>query len=382
MDPPAGAQKRSRPDPTPGEVFSRSMEVRSIDEKTRSIEVVASTDSVDLHGTVLVQDWEEDGGLDRFRQNPVILWAHNATWGTEELPIGRASETRMEDGKLVTRIEFAPVEVSELAERCWNAYRLKFLRAVSVGFWPRSYRWEERNDREVLVLFRNILLEISCVPIGSNPDALARSIRNLGAPGAPALESDNAMELTEEQKKALEFSKRTLELLGEKDPAAAEARLRGLLEVEKAHGRDAPVFEELRTEVSKMSRASLIDGAIRDGKLPPKADLETGEEHAELRSMLDSLSPLAPAKGQRSPLEAYLRTLPRRTPAPPHQGLTPKGQKAPAQRSTPAYARHTDSKYVERAAAEKAERRARGAHGAHVTDAPDTDDPTTDEVSE
>ena len=368
MDPPVpGATKRARPDPNPGEVFVRSMEVRSIDEKTRSIEVVASTDAVDLHGTILVQDWEEDGGLDRFRQNPVILWAHNATWGTEELPIGRASETRMEDGKLVTRIEFAPVEVSELAERCWNAYRLKFLRAVSVGFWPRSYRWEERDGREVLVLFRNILLEISCVPIGSNPDALARSIRNLGA---PATENDPAMELTEEQKRALEFSKRALELLGEKDTTAGEARLRGLIEVEKAHEKAAPAVEELRAEVSKMSRAALIEAATRDGKLPPKTDLETGEEHVELRSMLDSLSPLAPAKGQRSPLEAYLRTLPRRTPATAGEAETPKGQKAPDTRKAPTATPRSGEKYRERAKAEKDTRRARGHGGPRVTDAP------------
>lgn len=368
--PASGATKRARPDPNPGEVFARSMEVRAIDEKTRSIEVVASTDAVDLHGTILVQDWEEDGGLDRFRQNPVILWAHNASLGLDELPIGRASETRMEDGKLVARIEFAPPEVSELAERCWNAYRLKFLRAVSVGFWPRSYRWEERDGREVLVLFRNILLEISCVPIGSNPDALARSIRNLGAPSAPATENDDAMELTEEQKRALEFSKRALELLGEKDTTAGEARLRGLIEVEKAHEKAAPAVEELRAEVSKMSRAALIEAAVRDGKLPPKADLETGEEHAELRSMLDALSPLAPAKGQRSPLEAYLRTLPRRTPATAGEAETPKGQKAPDTRKAPAATPRSGEKYRERAKAEKDTRRARGHGGPRVTDAP------------
>lgn len=369
--PASGATKRARPDPNPGEVFARSMEVRAIDEKTRSIEVVASTDAVDLHGTILVQDWEEDGGLDRFRQNPVILWAHNASLGLDELPIGRASETRMEDGKLVARIEFAPLEVSELAERCWNAYRLKFLRAVSVGFWPRSYRWEERDGREVLVLFRNILLEISCVPIGSNPDALARSIRNLAAARPAPTENDDAMELTEEQKRALAFAQRTLELLGEKDPTAGEARLHGLVEVERAHEKAAPAVEELRSEVSKMSRAALIEAAVRDGKLPPKADLETGEEHAELRTMLDSLSPLAPAKGQRSPLEAYLRTLPKRVPATSGQAETAKGQKAPAGRKAPAAETpRSGEKYRERAKAEKDTRRAKGHGGPRVTDAP------------
>ena len=358
--------KRSRPDPKPGEHQIRAAMIRSIDKEKRTIDVVASTEAVDAHGTVIVQDWN----LERFKRNPVILWAHNATLGMDELPIGKALRAEVVNGQLEATIQFAGADVNPRAEQVFQAYSQEFLRAVSVGFNPHSYRWEMRDDIEVLVFSDNELLEISCVPVGSNPDALARALAARSKPGPVPTENDPTMELTEEQKRALEFSKRALELLGEKDTTAGEARLRGLIEVEKAHEKAAPAVEELRAEVSKMSRAALIEAAVRDGKLPPKADLETGEEHAELRSMLDALSPLAPAKGQRSPLEAYLRTLPRRTPATAGETETPKGQKAPDTRKAPAATPRSGEKYRERAKAEKETRRAKGHGGPRVTDAP------------
>lgn len=446
--------KRSRPDPKPGEHQNRAAVIRSLDKEKRTIDVVASTEAVDAHGTVIVQDWN----LDRFNANPVILWAHNATLGMDELPVGKALRCEVVNGQLEATIQFAGAEVNPRAEQVWQAYSQEFLRAVSVGFNPGSYRWEEREGREVLVFFDNELLEISCVPIGSNPDALARALaarrgmddmkitddrsfidamiphhqaalsmvaaakgkledadlkklaagiettqtaeiaemerirdglddrsaprgrptnpdalaRALAARSTPdgrAPAENNSM--TEEEKALLALARRALEILGEKEPAAAEARLHGLVEVERAHEKTAPAAEELRAEVASMRRSALIDGAIRDGKLPPRKDLDEGEEHAELRSMLDALSPLAPAKGQRSPLEAYLRTLPKRVPATSGQAETAKGQKAPAGRKAPAAETpKSGEKYRERAKAEKETRRAKGHGGPRVTDAP------------
>ena len=338
--------QRSRPDPKPGESQVRDASVRSVDAEKRTVDVVASTEAVDSHGTVIVQDWN----LERFQRNPVVLWAHNATLGMDELPIGRCTRCEVVNGQLEATIQFAGADVNPRAEQVFQAYRQGYLRAVSVGFYPHSYRWEMRDDVDVLVLSQNELFELSCVPVGSNPDALARALAARSTPDGRAPAEINTP-MTEEEKALLALARRTLELTGEKDASAAEARLRGLLAVEKAHGETVTRAEELRAELATVRRAALLDGATREGKLPPREDLEKGEEHADLRAYLDSLSPLAPAKGQRSPLEAYLRTLPRRTPAAPGQALTPKGQKAPAQRSTPAYARHTDSKYVERAAA-------------------------------
>lgn len=356
------ALARSRPDPKPGESQIRDATVRAVDAEKRTVDVVASTEAVDSHGTVLVQDWN----LERFARNPVVLWAHNATLGMDELPIGRCTRCEVVNGQLEATILFAGADVNPRAEQVFQAYRQGYLRAVSVGFYPHSYRWEMRDDVEVLVLSQNELFELSCVPVGSNPDALARALAARSTPGPAPAKDDTPM--TDEEKALLALARRALELLGEKDPASAEARLRGLLEVEKDHAETGAALAELRDVVAAKTRAALTDDAIRDGKLPPKDDLEKGEEHAELRSYLDSLSPLPPSKGARSPLEVYLRTLPRRTPSPPGKAETQPGAK-PAARTPPAYARSTDPKYVERAAKEKAERHAQGQRGPQVTDA-------------
>ena len=49
---------RTRPDPTPGEPQARAAVVRSIDAERRTVDVVASTEAEDSHGTILVQDWD------------------------------------------------------------------------------------------------------------------------------------------------------------------------------------------------------------------------------------------------------------------------------------------------------------------------------------
>lgn len=353
-------QKRTRPDPKPGEAQTRAATIRSVDAEKRTIDVVASTEAVDSHGTVLVQDWN----LDRFNRNPVVLWAHNATLGMDELPIGRCTRCEVVNGQLEATIQFAGQDVNPRAEQVFQAYRQEFLRAVSVGFYPHSYRWEMRDDVEVLVLSQNELFELSCVPIGSNPDALARALaRPTPRADEPATENDP---MTEEERKLLAFARAALEKLGTTDPAAGEAALRGMLDASKAHETDAAALTELRSEVSTLKRDTLLGGAVREGRLPPRAEWDD-----EQRAYLDSLSPLAAKKGERSPLEAYLRTLPPRIPTGPRSEAKTGtgGGNQPAERSTPpTYARGTDPKYVERAQREKDEARARGARGPFVTD--------------
>lgn len=362
----APIQKRTRPDPKPGEAQTRAAAVRSVDVEKRTVDVVASTEAVDSHGTVLVQDWN----LDRFNKNPVVLWAHGGGWGsTDELPLGRCTRCEVVNNQLEATIEFAGADINDRAERVFQAFRQGFIRAVSVGFNPHSYRWEMRDDIEVLVFSDNELVELSVVPVGSNPDALARALAARSTPAAkPAPETTT---MTEEERKLLAFAMRALELLGTTDPAAGEATLRGHLDAAKAHETDAAALTELRGEVATMRRDALLEGAVRAAQLPPRADWTE-----EQRTYLDSLSPLA-AKGQRSPLESYLRTLPVRVPT-PGKRETPAsergtGDKAPAAKP-PTYARSVSSSHVERAKAEKTSRRATGHTGPRVTDPPATQD--------
>lgn len=341
---------RTRPDPTPGEPQARAAVVRSIDAERRTVEVVASTETEDGHGTILVQDWD----LARYASNPVVLWAHNATLGMDELPIGRSIRHEVVNGALECTIQFAGADVNPRAEQVFQAYRQGFLRAVSVGFNPRSYRWEERDGREVLVLYDNELLELSCVPIGSNPDALARAMAARSTPAPVAPETQNMM--TDEERKLWELGRRALELLNEKDPAAAEASLRGTLDNAKTHEGTAAQLAQARAKLGELARAAALDAAVRDARLPPRS--EWTEEQA---AYLASLDALAPADGQRSPLDAYLRTLTPRAPIAPPVKPAGTGEKAPeASRSLLGGLIGTEkaAPHIERARAEKNARRA------------------------
>jgi len=126
---------------------------------------VASTGEVDRHGdTVAPEGWR----LDAYRDNPVVLWAHD--YG--EPAIGRAEAVWSDRRALRARLEFAPTEFAGQVERL---YRQGYQRGVSVGF--RPLRFEERRD-PVNGAFLGIrfleqeLLEISAVPVPANGGAL------------------------------------------------------------------------------------------------------------------------------------------------------------------------------------------------------------------
>lgn len=148
------------------------LSIGTLDETNRTFAVVASTDAVDSHGHVVEQDWD----LRRYQANPVVLYGHRHN----ELPIGSASDVRVEAGSLHATIRLVDGKANPLAEQVFELVRQGALRAVSVGFRPKRTRKEKRDDAEVTVLSGNELLEISVVPVPSNAETLARSARALG----------------------------------------------------------------------------------------------------------------------------------------------------------------------------------------------------------
>jgi HK97 family phage prohead protease len=158
-------------------VCSRAaVEPDSVSEESRSVEVIASTDAIDGHGTILRQNWR----LDRYNANPVVLYAHDAC----ELPIGLATNVRVDGGALKATLTFSTEDLNPQAEQIWKNIKAKVVRGVSVGFWPHSVTYERQNDRDIVVLDDNELLEISMVPVGSNPETLAQ-MRALAMAPAP-----------------------------------------------------------------------------------------------------------------------------------------------------------------------------------------------------
>jgi HK97 family phage prohead protease len=157
---------------------SIGLEVKTINESGRSIDCIASTETVDSYGDIVEQVWN----LQRYLANPVVLFAHNS----RELPIGHAENVRVESGALRARIIFATADANPKAEQVWQSVRQKTLRGVSVGFYPNAVREEKRDGRSVLVLSDNELHEISVVPVPANPDAVMR------APGHSASRPTNS----------------------------------------------------------------------------------------------------------------------------------------------------------------------------------------------
>ena len=135
--------------------------------------VIASTPTEDRYGDIVSAPWQ----LDRYRQNPVVVFAHDYNRPV----VGRAVDVRLEGENLVAVIEWDDHPSNPLGQTIAHQFRSGFLSAVSVGFQPgiavrRSQldQQDPRHGERGNVFTDNELLEISAVPIPANPEALAK----------------------------------------------------------------------------------------------------------------------------------------------------------------------------------------------------------------
>lgn len=141
-------------------------------EEDRVLRFIGSTETPDRDGDVISADgWE----LDKYLENPVFLWAHDY----KTPPIGKAVRVWVENKKLMFDIEFPTADIHPLADTIYKLYRGGYLTATSVGFIGKQA--VERDDAAVqgapswqvgVKFTRQELLELSAVPVPSNPTAL------------------------------------------------------------------------------------------------------------------------------------------------------------------------------------------------------------------
>jgi len=125
------------------------------------IRFVASTANVARDGLIVQADgWQ----LDNYRKNPVFLWAHDYDCP----PLGRA-EVQIVENELIADVTFD--QGDEKARQIEAKYRNGFLHAVSVGFSIEEIK-PPKNMMGAPVVTQAELLEISGVPVPSDPDAL------------------------------------------------------------------------------------------------------------------------------------------------------------------------------------------------------------------
>ena len=150
-------------------------EVKKVGE--RQYEFTASTADMDRDGEVIdVSGWD----LKNFKKNPVIMFAHDY----RTLPIGKATKIGVKDGKLMDVVEFPPEGTYEFADTVARLVDAGYLKTQSVGFIPK--KWEDgdmedddsRGKKPRRTYTKQELLEISIVPVPSNPNALMNAVKD------------------------------------------------------------------------------------------------------------------------------------------------------------------------------------------------------------
>jgi HK97 family phage prohead protease len=155
-----------------GFLESPSAFIKAIDVEKRQITALVSTGGIDRDNEIILPDAFREN-LPVYMKNPVVLAGHQHRLQDGKSPVVGAVVKAWIDGSgLWVIIEFAK---TALGEEYWILYRDKKQRAFSVGFIPIEHRFEDRNGKQVLIHTKVELLEISCVAVPSNREALSRS---------------------------------------------------------------------------------------------------------------------------------------------------------------------------------------------------------------
>jgi HK97 family phage prohead protease len=270
--------------------FGVSVKAGTLNEEERSVRVIASTEAIDSYDETVKQDWR----LERYQKNPVVLWAHNRVGflgmgGDPEktLPIGHATDVAVVNGHLEATLNFADEAATPLAERVWQGFRQKSIRAVSVGFRPGKIVKTTDDDGNVLSvsLEQNELFEISAVPIPANADAVALSADERARERSALLaradgQENETMKFAELEAKAAELEKQLTALQGELAAKAEEltaaVAAKEKAEQELAELGDAPTklkaAQERITELEGEAAERDVDALINEKLVPAQRD--------------------------------------------------------------------------------------------------------------
>ena len=145
-------------------VFNLETEIKTItkaDDDSLIIEGYASTSTSDRDGDIILPSaWTEQGGLDNFKNNPILLFNHNRSE-----PVGSANELTIDSVGLKIK-----AKISTAAEKVHKLVLDGILKTFSVGFRVTDADFIE--DTGGLLIKAAELLEVSVVSIPANQDAI------------------------------------------------------------------------------------------------------------------------------------------------------------------------------------------------------------------
>jgi len=151
----------------------------AINEEERSILAVISSDQLDRDKEIVASDAIAKA-MKGFAANPVALACHQHRLESGKSPVvGRWDTDTFKQSAHSSQMKIIFAS-TELAEEYWQLYKGGFMRAFSIGFSALKWHQESDNQNGLHYIIDEIeLYEISCVPVGSNRQALAK-IKALG----------------------------------------------------------------------------------------------------------------------------------------------------------------------------------------------------------
>ncbi len=162
--------------PEPGSRGFASALVRGIDEKARTVTALVSTPNIDRYEELIDKN-AYDKWLATFLSNPVLIANHvYSSPDGHPTVVGKWLDLKATDEGLIGTCQFMVDD--ELAEKWWNRFKQRMVRAFSVGFISHAYElrefeMESGEKRRLRVHTEAELLEISCVSIPANRQSLA-----------------------------------------------------------------------------------------------------------------------------------------------------------------------------------------------------------------
>lgn len=162
----------------------------SIDEKNFTATFVMSTSSIDRHGDIVDQDtWN----LSFFKENPYFALQHRS----DEFPIGKWIAVGLENDpnnvgkkRLVGTAQFNTKYAD--GERAFTHVVEGEMNMVSVGFIP--HRVEYNEEKDAFILLDCELVECSLVGIGSNRQALIKTVEKMDEVREEVIEVKEALD--------------------------------------------------------------------------------------------------------------------------------------------------------------------------------------------
>ena len=234
-----------------GFMESQSLIVKAVDPGKRQITALASAATLDRHNEIILPTafakrlhiYMESGG--------VVITSHQHVLADGHSPvIGNTIKAWIDNKGLWVIIEF--IKGTELSDEYWMLYSQKKQRALSVGFIGIEGEYREVDGKRTWIFTEVELVEISCVPVGSNREAISKAGKKGAFVQGRRAERQEEKELAEIR---AEYKKAGRDFDGEADEFA-----RMLLGVD-ADG-DAPELQEGDEERTRDAAepASLVRG--------------------------------------------------------------------------------------------------------------------------